>query len=111
MEKIIRGTSLSDIAGFLYSLVLVALALMGMAGVLYHAFAPKGSLGAWAGRLWTAHPIFLSLVLVGLVAVALTARSQQFSYQRVIGRSDLPLYLFVGFGTFFAVRLLTSGAL
>jgi hypothetical protein len=109
VEKTIRGTSLNDIAGFLYSLVLVALALMGMTGVLYHALAPEGSLGAWAGRVWAAHPIFTTLVIVGLVAMALTARSQQVSYQR--GRSDLPLYAFVALGTFFAVRWVTNGAL
>jgi hypothetical protein len=111
VEKAIRGTSLSDIAGFLYSLVLVALALVGMIGILYHALAPKGSLGAWAGRLWTSHPIFASLIIVGLVAMALTARSQQVSYQRATGRSDLPLYLFVALGTFFAARWITIGAL
>jgi uncharacterized membrane protein len=111
VEKTIRGTSINDIVGFVYSLALVALALFGMAGVLYHAFAPKGSLGAWAGRLWTAHPIFASLVVVGLVAMALTARSQQVSYQRAAGRSDLPLYVFVALGTFFAARWVTSGAL
>lgn len=111
MEKTIRGASLGDIAGFVYSLVLVALALMGMTGLLYHALAPKGSLGAWAGRLWAAHPIFASLVIVGLVAMALTARSQQVSYQRATGRSDLPLYVFVALGTFFAARWVTSGAL
>jgi hypothetical protein len=111
VEKTIRGTSLNDIAGFLYSLVLVALALMGMTGVLYHALAPNGSLGAWAGRVWAAHPIFATLVIVGLVAMALTARSQQVSYQRATGRSDLPLYGFVALGMFFALRLLTNGAL
>lgn len=111
MEKTLRGMSLSDIAGFVYSLVLVALALMGMTGVLYHALAPNGSLGAWAGRLWAAHPIFASLVIVGLVAMALTARSQQVPYQRATGRSNLPLYIFVALGTFFAARCVVSGAL
>ncbi len=111
MEKTIQGTSLNDIAGFLYSLVLVALALMGMTGVLYHALSPKGSLGAWAGRAWAAHPIFATLVIVGLVAMALTARSQRVSYQRATGRSDLPLYVFVALGTFFAARWVTSGVL
>jgi hypothetical protein len=111
VEKTIRSTSLNDIAGFLYSLGVVALALMGMTGVLYHVLAPNGSLTAWAGRVWGAHPIFAMLVVVGLVAMALTARSQQVSYQRATGRSDLPLYAFVALGMFFAVRLLTNGAL
>jgi hypothetical protein len=111
VEKTIRGTSLNDISGFLYSLVLVALALMGMIGVLYHALAPHGSLGAWVGRVWAAHPIFTMLVIVGLVAMALTARSQQVAYQRAIGRSDFPLYVFVALGTFFAARWITSGGL
>ena len=111
MEKITRSTSLNGIGGFFQSLVLVALALVGIAGVLYHALAPKGSLGVWAGRLWTAHPIFASLVIVGLIVMALTARSQHTRYQRATGHSDLPLYLFVALGTFFAARLVTSGAL
>lgn len=111
MEKTIRGASLNDVASFLYSLMLVALALIGMTGILYHVLAPNGSLGAWAGRVWAAHPIFASLVIVGLVAMALTARSQHVSYRRATGRSDLPLYMFVALGTFFAVRWMTKGAL
>ena len=111
MEKTIRGAGFDGIAGFLYSLVLVALALVGMTGVLYHVLAPKGSLGAWAGRLWSAHPIFVSLVVIGLAAMALTARSQPGAYQRATGYSDLPLYVFVALGTFFAGRWVTSGTL
>jgi hypothetical protein len=106
MEKTLWGMSLSDISGFVYSLLLVALALIGITGVVYHILAPNGSIrGVLAG-----HPIFAALVLVGLVAMALTARSQK-GFQRVIGRSELPLYAFVALGTFFAARWLLSGVL
>jgi hypothetical protein len=111
MEKTLRGMSLSDIAGFAYSLLLVALALMGMTGLLYHSLAPDGAILAWAGRVWASHPVFATLVIVGLVAMALTARSPGVSSQRVMGRSDLPLYTFVAFGTFFAARWIVSGTL
>jgi hypothetical protein len=112
MEKtFLWGVSLSDVAGFAYSLLLVALALMGITGVLYHALAPNGFIRAWAGVVWAGHPIFATLVLVGLVAMALTARSQRGSFQRVVGRSDLPLYISVALGTFFAARWVFSGVL
>jgi hypothetical protein len=111
MEKTLRGASLSDAAGFVYSLALVALALMGMAGLLYHTLTPNGSIGSWAGRLWTSHPVFTTLVLVGLIAMALTARSPRLSHQGVMGRSNVPLYIFVAFGMFFAARWLVSGTL
>ncbi len=110
MEKTLRSMSLSDVAGFLYSLLLVALALMGITGVLYHTLAPNGSIGGWAGRVWAAHPVFATLVIVGLVAMAFTARSQTGPLQRV-ARGDLPLYLFVALGTFFAARWVVSAAL
>jgi hypothetical protein len=110
MEKTLRGVSLSDVAGFLYSLLLVALALMGITGVLYHTLAPDGSIGSWAGRMWAAHPVFATLVIVGLVAMGLTARSQTGPFQRA-GHSDLLLHIFVALGTFFAARWLVSGTL
>jgi hypothetical protein len=111
MEKSLQGKSLGDIAGFLYSLALVALALIGMIGVLYHAFAPNGSLGGWVGHIGASNPVFASLVIIGLAAVALTVRSQRFPYRRTMGHSDFPLYVFVIFGTFFATRWIVNGAL
>jgi len=111
MEKTLWGMSLTDVAGFAYSLLLVALALMGITGVIYHTLAPNGFVRAWAGVVWTSHPAFATLVLVGLVAMALTARSQRGSFQQIVGRSDLPLYVSVGLGTFFAARLVFSGVL
>lgn len=111
MEKTIRNVNRSDVLGFVYSLLLVALALMGMTGLLYHTLAPNGFIGAWVGRVWASHPGLAILVIIGLTVMALTARSQRGSYQRATGRSDFPLYVFVALGTFFAARWVVSGAL
>jgi len=110
MEKTLLGVSLSDVGGFAYSLLVVLLALMGIVGVLYHTLAPKGSIRAWAGMLWASHPAFATLVAVGLVAMALTARSQG-GLSRRVGHSNTPLYVFVTLGTFFAARWILSGVL
>jgi len=111
MQKTLRGTHISDVAGFLYSLTLVALALMGIAGVVYHALVPGGAIHAWALRLWSDHPGFLTLVAAGLVVMALTSRSQGRISRRTAGRGDLPLYFLVALGTLFALHWLVSGAL
>jgi len=110
MDKSLQGKSLGDIGGFLYSLVLVALAVIGMTGILYHALAPSGSLRAWFGQIWATNPIFTALVIIGLLAVVLTARSHRlFFYRRPVRHGDLPLYLFVALGTFFAARWAMNG--
>ena len=108
MERALRARNLSD---FVFSLVLVAFALLGMTGVIYHTLAPDGLVGPWLSRLWLNHPVFTLLVLVGVVAMALTARSQAIFARRVPGNGDRPLYVFVALGTFFAVKWIVSGML
>ena len=104
MDRTFKARGLSDVGSFASSLVLLGLAVLGIAGFAYHALAPEGLIGPWLGRLWSSHPISATLVLIGLVAVTLTARSMQRS-------GDGPLYLLVAFGMFFALRWLVSGTL
>jgi len=111
MEKTIRDVNRSDVLGFVYSLLLVTFALIGMTGLLYHTLAPNGFIGVWVGRVWASHPGLAILVIIGLTAMALTARSQNIAYRPGTGRGDFPLYLFVALGTFFAARWIVSGAL
>ncbi len=51
MEKIVSGSRIHDAVGFLYSLALAGLGLLGMIGIVYHALAPEGpgSRAGWAG--------------------------------------------------------------
>ncbi len=111
MERTLRARNLSDAGGFVFSLVLVALALLGITGATYHVLAPDGLAGPWLARLWASHPISTILVLVGLVAMALTARSQAIFRRHAPGGGDRALYVFVALGTFFAVKWLVSGML
>jgi hypothetical protein len=111
MQKTLRGRGLSDLVEFICSLFLVALALLGMTGLIYHALSPDGLIGPWIARLWSRHPGFASLVLIGLITMALAARGQGLSSRRVSGHSDLPLYFFVALGIFFAARWLVNGML
>jgi len=112
MDRTFRARGLSDVGSFASSVVLLSLAVLGIAGFAYHALAPEGLIGPWLGRLWANHPISATLVLIGLVAVTLTARSQTaFSTRPMQRNGDGPLYLLVAFGTFFAVRWLVSGTL
>jgi hypothetical protein len=112
MDRTFRARGLSDVGSFASSVVLLGLAVLGIAGFAYHALAPEGLIGPWLGRLWANHPISATLVLVGLVAVTLTARSQTgFSIGPMQRNGNGPLYLLVAFGTFFAFRWLVIGTL
>jgi len=108
LDRTFRARGLSDVGSFASSVVLLALAVLGIAGFAYHALAPEGLIGPWLGRLWATHPISTSLVFIGLVAATLTARAQAGSSIR---SGDAPLYLLVAFGTFFAARWFVSGTL
>jgi fumarate reductase subunit C len=110
MDKTLRDKSVSEILGFAGNLALVALALLGMAGLLYHTLAPGGLVGAWLDRLWASHPAFTILVLLGLGTMALAARAPGRA-SRAVGYSDAPLYIFVSLGTLFAARLVLNGTL
>jgi hypothetical protein len=111
MQSIGSGRSLHDLGEFLYSIVLMGLALVGMGGVVYHCIAPAGVFAPWLGRLWNNHPGFALLVSMGLVAMALAARGNAMTLRPTIGSNDVPLYIFVALGTFFASRLLVNGTL
>ena len=112
MDRTLRARGLSDVGSFAWSLVLLGLAVFGIAGLTYHALAPEGLIGPWLGRLWGNHPISATVVLIGLVAVTLTARTQAGLLIRPIQRSgNGPLYLLVAVGTFFAGRWLVYGTL
>lgn len=111
MESAHNGRSLHDLAGFIYSVLLMAFALLGMGGVVYHCIAPAGIFAPSLGRLWSKHPVLALLVSIGLVVVVLAARGQAMALRRIQGSNDMPLYVFVAFGTFFASRLIVSGTL
>ena len=108
MQKTLRGRSALELIESLCSLVLVVLALIGMTGLVFHVFSPDSTIGPWIVRLWANHPVYGSLVLIGLVTMALAARGNGVSKRR---NSDLSFYLLVAFGTFFAARWLISGTL
>jgi hypothetical protein len=103
----LRGKGFNDAFEFGCSLFLVALALLGMTGLIYHTLSPDGLIGPWIARLWASHPAFTSLVAVGVVTMILAARGNGHR----VSSSDLPLYFFVALGTFFAARWLVNGML
>lgn len=112
MDKSVRSSGrLQDIGSFAYSVAMLGLALLGMAGIVYHCLAPGGILGPWLARLWSRHPVMTLLVAVGLVTMLLAARSQPASSRSINASTDLPLYVFVALGTLFASRLLVYGTL
>ncbi len=111
MEKIVSGSRIHDAMGFLYSLTLAGLGLLGMTGIVYHTLAPEGWFSGWLSRLWSQHPAFAFLVLIGLLTVALAARNQVGRQRFERGGTELPYYFFVTLGTLFAGRALIYGAL
>jgi hypothetical protein len=111
MQKTLRTRSVNELIGSLCSLILVVLALLGMTGVVYHILAPDGMIGPWIARLWINHPVYGSLVLIGLVTMGLAARGQAAPRHRNSGNSDLSFYVFVALGTFFAAKWLMYGTL
>lgn len=111
MQKTLRGRRVNELIESLCSLILVVLALLGMTGVAFHVLSPDGMIGPWIAHLWLNHPVYGSLVLIGLVTMGLTARGQAVSHRRNSGNSDLSFYVFVALGTFFAARWFMTGTL
>jgi hypothetical protein len=111
MEKIVRGRRLHDVAGFLSSIALAGMGLLGMTGIVYHCLGPDGLFSAWLGRLWSQHTGFALLVLVGLITTVLAARNQISRQRFERGGTEAPFYFFVALGTLFAGRLLIYGTL
>jgi hypothetical protein len=110
MDKPLRSNRLLGEAGSIaYSFGIIGLSLMGMAGLIYHTLAPDGALSPWILSLWARHPFFATLVLIGLVAMVLAARTGDFGVRGGRSRSEMPLYVFVGLGTLFAGRLIVLG--
>jgi hypothetical protein len=110
MDKpLLSSRTLAEAGNIAYSFGIIGLSLMGMAGIIYHVLAPAGALSSWILSLWARHPFFATLVLIGLVAMVLAARTGELGIRA--SRSDLPLYVFVGLGTFFAGRLVVCGTL
>jgi hypothetical protein len=112
MDKILRTErGGNDLPGFLYSLLLVMLAVVGMTGLVYHVLAPGGAIAGALGRLFSGYPVLSFLVLVGLLAMFFAARTQVGMRQRNQEANEVPLYFFVAIGMFFAGRLLVFGRL
>lgn len=111
MEKIVSSRRLHDVAGFLSSIALAAIGLLGMTGIVYHCLAPEGLFSSWLGRLWSQHSGFALLVLVGLITTVLAARNQLGRQRFEHGGTEAPFYFFVGLGTLFAGRLIIYGTL
>jgi hypothetical protein len=111
MEKLVSGRRIHDVLGFLYSLTLAGLGLLGMTGIVYHALAPEGWFAGWLSRLWSQHPGFAFLVLIGLLTTVLAARNQVGQQRFERGGTEVPLYFFVALGTLFAGRVLVYGTL
>jgi hypothetical protein len=110
MDKpLLSNRTLAEAGNIAYSFGIIGLSLMGMTGVTYHALAPQGVLSPWILSLWARHPFFATLVLIGLVAMVLAARTGELGIRA--SRSDFPLYVFVALGTLFAGRLLVLGTL
>jgi len=112
MDKILRtDRGGDDLPGFLYSVLLVMLAMVGMAGLVYHALAPGGAIAGALARMLSGYPVLSFLVLTGLLAMYLAARHQGGGRRRNQEGNETPLYVFVALGTFFAGRLLVYGTL
>jgi hypothetical protein len=110
MDKpLLSNQALAEAGNIAYSFGVIGLSLMGITGVIYHTLAPQGALSPWILSLWARHPFFATLVLIGLAAMALAARTGELGMRA--SRSDLPLYAFVGLGTLFAGRLIVLGTL
>ena len=110
MLKAVHAHRAQDFLEFVSSLAMVALALLGMGGIVYHTLAPGGWIQPWLARLWDSHPWMAILVLVGVVTMAAASRSKVNGGPTFKGRTDAPLYLFVALGTFFCARWILSGA-
>jgi hypothetical protein len=111
MDKLHSTRLLNEAGDTAYSLLIVGLSLTGIAGVLYHVLAPEGMLSQWILGLWAHHPLFSTLVMIGVVAMALAARTGDLGVAAGRTASDFPLYLVVALGMLFAARLIVLGTL
>lgn len=111
MQKAVHAHRAHDFLEFLYSLAVVALALLGMGGFVYHTLAPGGWFEPWLARVWANHPGMAILVLIGVATMAVASRSKVDGGASFRGRSDAPLYVFVALGTFFGARWVLNGGM
>ena len=110
MQRVVHAHRAHDFLEFLSSLAVVALALLGMGGIVYHTLAPGGWIQPWLARLWANHPGMVILVLVGILTMAVASRSKVRRGPAFNGRGDAALYLFVALGALFGARWILNGA-
>jgi hypothetical protein len=109
MDKLLTSRLLNEAGYTAYSLLILGLSLTGIAGAVYHVLAPEGVFSQWTLGVWAHHPFFSTLVMIGVVAMALAARTGELGLRAGRSTSNLPLYVAVALGTLFAGRLIVLG--
>jgi len=94
-----------------FSIALICLVVLGLAGVLYKSLMPGGWISSLLDQLWTKNPWLVWLVGFGSASV-LAAAKWWFDRDPDAGRrSEALAYAFMALGLFFFFKLLVTGSL
>lgn len=94
-----------------FSIALICLVVLGLAGVLYKALAPGGWISALLDQLWTKNPWLVWLIGFGSASVLAAAKWWLDRNPDAGRRSEALAYALMALGLFFFFKLLVTGSL
>jgi hypothetical protein len=94
-----------------FSVALICLVVLGLAGVLYKALVPGGWISALLDQLWTKNPWLVWLIGFGSASVLAAVKWWLDRNPDAGRRSEALAYAFMALGLFFFFKLLVTGSL
>jgi len=94
-----------------FSIALICLVVLGLAGLLYKALVPGGWISALLDQLWTKRPWLVWLIGFGAASALAAAKWWLDRYPDAGRRSEALAYAFMALGLFFFFKLLVTGSL
>jgi hypothetical protein len=94
-----------------FSIALISLVVLGLAGVLYKALAPGGWVTSLLDHLWSTNPWLVWLIGFGSASLLAGAKWWLDRNPDAGRRSEALAYAFMALGLFFFFKLIVTGSL
>ena len=94
-----------------FSIAVICLVLLGIAGVAYKALAPGGWVSALLDELWRKNPLLVWLVGFGCASLLAAAKWWHDRNAGASRRREAFAYAFMALGLFFFFKLIVTGTL
>lgn len=86
------------------------LVVLGLIGISVHVFREDGWLHQLLGKIFTSNSWLLVIPLALIVIYFVNGWLSSAPKNKPYTRGDIPLYIMMGVGAFFAVKLLSTGS-